>query len=258
MSGGGAARVASELCEQLADQGHTVTVLAPARRAGAARVDHPGVDVRRVLHRHGLPEIVADPLVVRRAARRFRPASVDVAIAHSCTNALGLARAGFGGRLLYVFHASAWREARLRAAEDSSPSSRARAAAAAQLLRAQERSVIRRARTVVALSAYSADLLTADNPGLTRPARVVAAGIDPAWFTGSDRGVLRSTRGIAEHEVLRSRRATPRDGTGLAGRPRSARGRCEASSASRGRRRGGPARSTICASSPTASGSATA
>ena len=203
MSGGGAARVASELCEQLADQGHTVTVLAPARRAGAAGVDHPGVDVRRVLHRHGLPEIVADPLVVRRAARRLRPAApVDVAIAHSCTNALGLARAGFGDRLLYVFHASAWREARLAAADNSSPYVRGRAAAAAQLLRAQERSVIRRARTVVALSAYSADLLTADNPGLTRPARVVAAGIDSAWFTGTDRRVLRSSRGIAESEVL--------------------------------------------------------
>jgi N-acetylglucosaminyldiphosphoundecaprenol N-acetyl-beta-D-mannosaminyltransferase len=190
--------VASELCEQLADVGHRVTVIA-ARGGGAVAVDHPGVDVRRVLHRYGFPETVADPFAVRRAARGLVP--VDVAVAHSCTNALGLAWAGFGDRLMYVFHASAWREARLRASEHGSPHMHGLSVATAHLLRAQERAAVERARTVVALSSYSASLLARDHPGLP-PAHVAPAGIDPGWFAAAERRTLRSVRSIGENEVL--------------------------------------------------------
>jgi len=159
---GGAARFAADLAERLADAGHQIDALLPAR-------SRTGADVRLAgtLPRGRMPRTVTDTLAA--LLFRLRRRSYDVAIAHQVTLAAGLAG---GAPLVFAFHASSPREARLRGAPPGF----------GFLLAGFERRTTRRAAAIVCLSEYSRELIDRDHPDAAPRVHVIPGAIDTDHF----------------------------------------------------------------------------
>jgi hypothetical protein len=146
---GGAARFATEQAVHLAAAGHDVHVLAP-------RGIHlpPPLRSAGAIPRLRLPNTLVDPIATLAAARAHRGTAFDVVIAHQVTTAYGCLRALPRTPLVLVFHASAAREARLRAAGSGAPG-KAKAAVLARLLTQLERTAVGSPKTTPPLGARS-------------------------------------------------------------------------------------------------------
>jgi glycosyltransferase involved in cell wall biosynthesis len=178
---GGSARVAADTARALARRGHELTVLAPARPDLPKHALEDGVEVSRVLRRHGAPQTVADPLATRQAARTLRGRRFDLLLAHQTTNAAGLAAARLDAPLAYVFHASVVLEQRfLRRRTGVAP--RLARVALDPLLVGLERSAIARAAGILVLSSFSREVLVERYPQARGKTRVVGGGVDEAFF----------------------------------------------------------------------------
>lgn len=178
---GGSARVAADSARALASRGHEIAVLAPAVAGLAAHASENGVEVFRVLRRHGLPQTIADPIVTRHAARELRGRDFDVAVAHQSTTGAGLAAARLGTPLALVFHASAVLEMRFLRPRVS----RARRLALSALepaLVGLERAAVARAAGILVLSSFSRDLLLERHPAAEAKTHTVSGGVDVAFF----------------------------------------------------------------------------
>jgi len=158
---GGAARFAAELADRLATAGHEVDALLPKRsRTG------PGVSRAGVLPRGRVPQTITDPIAALLQARRGK---YDVAIAHQVTLAAGLAGAS---PVVFVFHASSSREAKLRGAPPG----------LGFVLARLERRTMRRAAAIVCMSEYSRELIVGDHPAAARRVQLIPGAIDTDHF----------------------------------------------------------------------------
>ena len=202
-SSGGAARHATELAFSLARFGHSVTVLAPARR-GVPRREHPrdGLTVLRDLPRRLVPQTLSDPFASYLRGYGARP---DVLLAHQATVAAGLVAAHPDTPLVLVRHGSAPEEARYRAAHSPSGRERAAARALGPLLAALDRRALRRATRIVAPSEFArSDVAEAHPPAAARTV-LIPCGVDTGVFTPGPGGT----------GVVTARRLEPHAGVDL-------------------------------------------
>ena len=199
---GGAARVAQQTARRLASRGHDVTVLAPASRNARAPDAEEGVLVLRRLPRSWLPQTISDTVASWWNGRGLS-GPFDLVVAHQSTLAAGLASAYRRLPLVFVYHASAVREARLRARSDPRAPARVSDTALALLLGELERRVVRRARSVVVLSEYSRSLVTGDHPEVRERVVLAPGGVDTQEFSpGQGRDAARAALGIRADEPL--------------------------------------------------------
>jgi glycosyltransferase involved in cell wall biosynthesis len=213
---GGSARVAADSAHALADRGHEVVVLAPARHGLPEVEPGSGLEIRRVLRQGRIPRTVADPVRARHHARLLRDRPFDVLLAHQATNAVGLGAAGLEVPLAFVFHASAVLEMQyLR--RRSTGASRAVAFALEPALVALERAAIRSARSVLVLSRFSERIVTGRHPQAAKRLRVVGGGVDRTFFERRpDADETRSRLGIPPGALLlTARRLEPRMGVDI-------------------------------------------
>jgi glycosyltransferase involved in cell wall biosynthesis len=178
---GGAARFAADHAACLAGAGHEVHVLAP-RGADLP----PGLHAARSIPKTFLPRTLVDPIGTFVAARRERARAFDVVVAHQVTTGYGSLRALPRTPLVFVFHASAAREARLRGAG-------LKDAALARLLARLERSVVGAAAAIIPLSAYSRGLLEADHAEAAGKIVTLSGAVDTSFFRPADPDRLEST-----------------------------------------------------------------
>lgn len=207
---GGAARVAAETAQLLADAGHEVEALAPVA-GGKPREEHTAaLSVHRRLARSALPQTLADPRRTERAARGRR---ADVMLAHTCTTAVGLARALPQVPLVLVYHASAVREARFERPYRSPPR-RLALTLLEPSLRHLEREAVAAAARILVLSEFSRDLLAADHPDALGRVALVGGGVDTRAFAPGDRTAARRRLGVGDDRLLllSVRRLEPRMG----------------------------------------------
>jgi glycosyltransferase involved in cell wall biosynthesis len=213
---GGSARVAADTARVLGRRGHDVVVLAPARPGLPTVADEEGIEVRRVIGRGRFPQTLADPVLMRRHARGLRGRSFDVLLAHQNTNAAGLASARMGTPLAFVFHSSPVVE--LRFGRPRLTGARKAAAFALDpVLAGLERTAIRSAAAVLALSRFSEDLLSARHPQAAGRVHVVGGGVSDAFFDEpADPEGCRERLGIPLGRlVFTARRLDPRMGVDL-------------------------------------------
>lgn len=195
---GGSARIAAESARELAGRGHRLTVLAPARPGLSREEVEAGVRILRVLPRGPLPQTVTDLLAVARQARKLEQ-HFDLAVAHQPTVASGLVLARVGAPIVMVYHASAAREARLRAAALPFMSGGLSATLLAPVLSALERFALRRATRILTLSAYSRSLVLEDDHVQASKVFTVPPGVDvEAFADGGERAAARRRLGIAD------------------------------------------------------------
>ena len=159
---GGAARFAAELAEHLAAAGHEVDALLPQRsRTGS------GIRLAGTLPRGRLPQTLTDAPAA--ALFRLRRHGYDAVIAHQATLAAGLIGEA---PVVFVFHASSSREARLRGAPPG---------LGFALTRLEGRTM-RRAAAIVCLSEYSRGLIVGDHPSAARRVQLIPGAIDTEHF----------------------------------------------------------------------------
>jgi glycosyltransferase involved in cell wall biosynthesis len=178
---GGSARVAADSARALARRGHELTVLTPAVPGLPEHATEDGVELARVLRRHGAPQTAADPVATWHAARTLRGRRFDVAVAHQTSNAAGLAAAGVGAPLVYVFHASVVLEERFLRRRVGHARRLAKIALD-PLLVGLEHVAVSRADGIIVLSSFSRDLLLGRHPSAQPKIRPVAGGVGDAFF----------------------------------------------------------------------------
>jgi glycosyltransferase involved in cell wall biosynthesis len=211
---GGSARVAADSARALARRGHRLTVLAPVAAGRPPREEDGGVEVLRVLRRHGLPQTLADPPAARRAAARLGDRRFDVALAHQATNAAGLAGA-LDVPLALVFHASAVLESRFLRTRAPLPRRVVERLLDPSLV-ALERRAVSRARSVLVLSEYSRGLLVGRHPGAAGKTHLVAGGVEARFLEPPPHAAaeVRARYGVPDGAtlLLTARRLEPRMG----------------------------------------------
>jgi glycosyltransferase involved in cell wall biosynthesis len=161
-----------------------------------------------------MPKTVTDVVSAHRWGRRLA-GSFDLVVAHQVTVAAGFVATLRQVPLVMVYHASAVREARLRAA---SRDSRTRGLAdhlLATVLKRLERTATKRARRIIVLSEYSRSLVVGDHPSVRDRVVVTPGGVDSQHFSpGPGQRQARARLGIPADEplVLAIRRLEPRLG----------------------------------------------
>ena len=198
---GGAPRVTAETSRRLALRGHEVTVLAPAQKNAPDVEAGDGLILLRCLQRGLLPQTVSDRVAVRRQGRRL-PGRFDLLVAHQMSIGAGLATGTAPTPLVLVYHASAVREARLRAESHSSAPRRQAGHALAAIAGRQERRALHKAHSVVVLSDYSRSLVSADHPEAAGRVVVVRGGVDTQRFSDGPRESARARLGIRDGETI--------------------------------------------------------
>jgi glycosyltransferase involved in cell wall biosynthesis len=199
---GGSARVATETARRLAARGHELTVLAPASNAAPAVEVDGGMTVLRRLPRSSLPKTVLDTYSAWRWARRL-DGPFDLFVGHQPTVSAGLAIARRKVPLVVVYHASAVREARLRAEHLPVGPAQISGKALATFLAQVENAAARRANRVLVLSDYSRSLVTRDHPEVAERVVVVSGGVDTGEFSPAPGQIeARTTLGVRDGETL--------------------------------------------------------
>jgi glycosyltransferase involved in cell wall biosynthesis len=211
---GGNARVAREVALGLAERGHEVTALAPAR-AGAPREEvHGSLTLRRLLPDGPLPatwtHTVAGWRWSRRGGERF-----DVVLAHTSTVLAGARRAGLRTPTAVVFHAPGPAELRLQ--RERLPRYHRKRLGAPLLipvLAALERSALQGAARILTLSGYTERLVAAAYPHLADRVVRVGGGVDVVRFSPGERASARRLLGLEPDRrlILSVRRLEPRMG----------------------------------------------
>jgi glycosyltransferase involved in cell wall biosynthesis len=213
--GGGAARVATETAQHLAQRGHELTVLAPHVSGRDQELREGNLRVLRVLDRHRLPQSLIDAVQTWRLARRQRGRGFDVSVAHQTTVAVGLGWAGIDAPRALVFHASPVRESRFLRSRARSPLARVRLLALEALLRPMERLAVRNAEGVLVLSNFSRRIVIEDHPEAAPRVLRVSGGVDTSSFTPGG-GMEAARRGLDlptdARVLLTVRRLEPRMG----------------------------------------------
>jgi glycosyltransferase involved in cell wall biosynthesis len=212
---GGSARVATDSARALVRRGHELTVLAPAIPGVPEQALEDGVEVARVLRRHGVPQTIADPIATRQAARTLRGRRFDIVLAHQSTNASGLAAAGLGAPLVYVFHASVVLEERfLRRRAALGP--RLTRIALDPLLVGLESVAVSRAAGILVLSSFSRDVLLGRHASAAQKTHAVAGAVEDVFFAAPPKPALdvRRRYGVPDGGLLLAtvRRLEPRMG----------------------------------------------
>ena len=141
------------------------------------------------INRRGLPATFADPVVTFAAARAVRRMRFDVVVAHQVTTAYGCLRALPKTPLVFVFHASAAREARIRGSVGGRRK-RLKAAVLAHALAWLERRVAASAAAIVPLSEYSNRLFAEDHPTESRRIERLSGAVDTSFFHPEEPDVL--------------------------------------------------------------------
>jgi glycosyltransferase involved in cell wall biosynthesis len=181
---GGAARFAAEQAAQLAAAGHEVHVLAPE----GMDLPHP-LQRAGSIKRLGLPSTFADPVATFVAARAARGTRFDVVLAHQVTTAYGSTRALAGTPLVFVFHASAAREAQLRGT-GGSKREQLKTAVLRRVLAWLERRVAASAAAIVPLSEYSNRLLAEDHATAGGRIERLSGAVDTSFFCPEEPDLL--------------------------------------------------------------------
>jgi glycosyltransferase involved in cell wall biosynthesis len=177
---GGAARFAADLAACFVKAGHETHVLAPS----GARLP-PGLRTAGTIPHTRLPQTLIDPIGTFVAAHKERAHAFDIVVAHQVTTAYGCLRALSGTPLVFVFHASAAREARLRGGK--------KGALLGRLLARLEHSVAGAADAIVPLSAYSRSLIEADHPEAVSRIVTLSGAVDTSFFRPADPDRLEPT-----------------------------------------------------------------
>ncbi len=211
---GGSARVAADTARSLAGRGHSVTAIVPARPGHSARAVEDGVDVLRVLRRHGLPQTFADPIATRRSAR-LAGSDFDVLVGHQSTTAVGLMAGIPDVPLVLVYHASVILEGRYVRSR-AGWRERLKLAALDPAHVALERRAVRQASTILVLSAFSRGLLVDQHSGAAGRVRQVHGGVDALFLAPpvEPAANVRARHGIPTDAIflLTTRRLEPRMG----------------------------------------------
>ena len=154
---GGSARVAADTARALAARGHAVTAIVPALPGRGPLAAERGVEVRRVVQRHRLPQTLVDPIATRHAARRL-VSGFDVLVGHQSTTAWGLSAALPDVPLVLVYHASAVLESRFQASRVGWREG-VKLRAYSPALTALERQAVRRSSGILVLSSFSKEIV---------------------------------------------------------------------------------------------------
>jgi glycosyltransferase involved in cell wall biosynthesis len=141
------------------------------------------------INRLGLPATFADPVATFFAARAARRTQFDVVLAHQVTTAYGCVKALAGTPLVFVFHASAAREARVRGT-GGRKREHAKAKVLGRVLAGLERRVAASAAAIVPLSEYSNRLLVEDHPAAGAKIERLSGAVDTTFFRPEERDVL--------------------------------------------------------------------
>lgn len=199
---GGSARVAAETSRRLAARGHEVAALVPSKTGKPAVEAEGSLTLVRGLRRGRMPRTVTDVISARRWGRRLA-GPFDLVVAHQVTVAAGLAAALGSLPLVLVYHASAVREARLRAASRESHARGAPDYLIAQVLERLERTATKRAHCIIVLSEYSRSLVVGDHPSAGERVVVTPGGVDSLHFSpGRGQKEARAALGIPDEETL--------------------------------------------------------
>ncbi len=209
----GYARVVAETASGLAERGHQVTVLAPRVPDRPPEERREGLTVLRQIRRSVLPLTFTDIWETRRLAARVK-ASVDVAVAHDETQALGLLWARLGRPLVLVHHAPAPLELGFERGSVPFGPRRAAMTALEPALTRIEAAAVARATRILVLSDYTGTLLRQRYPQAEARVLRVSGGVDVEWFSPGPREEVRSQLGIRPSEALlfSARRLEPRMG----------------------------------------------
>jgi glycosyltransferase involved in cell wall biosynthesis len=210
----GPARLAADAARALVTRGHDVTVLAP-RNGRVGDADEAGVRVKRVLSRGPLPQTLTDPIETWRHARRLAESDFDVLLAHESTTAVGLTTQARRAPLVYMFHASAAREARfLRGRLPLGPRRLWTNTLVGPLALLENRAVAAAERILV-LSDFSRSLVLSDHDLDPNRIQTVAGLVDTNRFSPADgQALARERLGLPEGRrvLLTVRRLEPRMG----------------------------------------------
>jgi glycosyltransferase involved in cell wall biosynthesis len=199
---GGSARVAAETARRFSARGHETTALAPAGGNAPVVETGEGLTVLRRLHRSALPHTLSDTFSAWQWARRVNGA-FDLLLGHQPTVSAGLGFARSDLPLVFVYHASAVRENRLRAEDLPLGPAQVSSRALAAFLAGLEDIAMHRARRVLVLSNYSRSLVLRDHPEVAERVVVVSGGVDINKFSPAPgRGIARATLGVREDERL--------------------------------------------------------
>lgn len=155
---------------------------------GGMDIPHP-LQRAGSINRLGLPATFADPVATFVAARAARRTRFDVVLAHQVTTAYGCARALAGTPLVFVFHASAAREARVRGTVGGKREW-LKAAVLARVLAWLEHRVAASAAAIVPLSEYSNRLLAEDQPTAGGRIERLSGAVDTSVFRPEEPDVL--------------------------------------------------------------------
>ena len=149
-----------------------------------------------------------------RCARSLASSSFDLCVAHGPTNGFGLVVSRLDAPLVLVYHPSPAREARFVRARHPLGLERLSTLVVAPPLALYERATVSRADMILALSAYSRDMLVGDHPRAAAKARCVPGGVDTDAFSPGDQGKARVRLGLPTDRLLlvTVRRLEPRMG----------------------------------------------
>ncbi len=209
----GVARVATEVARRLAERGHRVTALVPHAPGGPTEERDGSLVVYRVIERGRIPLTIKDVLETRAHARGLGP--FDVALAHGPMTAVGIAGARLGTPLVLCFHASHASE--LRFTRSRLPWGRDRLVAYLNepITSVLESAAVKRSARVLALSAYTEELIASRHAAQLHKVRMVSGGVDVDWFSpGTGPRLARERLGLdpAKQLLVAVRRAEPRLG----------------------------------------------
>jgi glycosyltransferase involved in cell wall biosynthesis len=212
---GGSARVAADTARALVARGHSVTAIVPAHPGRPEYSHDEGVELLRVLRRHGMPGTFADRITTRRAARSLSAQPFDVLVGHQSTVAVGLATALPHVPLALVFHASAVLESRYLQSR-SGWRRRAVLRALEPTLARLERRTVSHASRILVLSAFSRELVEQRYPAAAGRIRQARGGVDAIFLApaADPPAVVRGRYGVPDGAVFlfTARRLEPRMG----------------------------------------------
>ncbi len=201
---GGTARVVRTTAEGLAQRGHDVIAITPQVSGESAISNENGVEVRRVVRRSLLPLTITDIYEMRRAIQAVPLDRYDLILAHGEASAVAALSARPKRPLVYVFHASSYREAKHRRSLGGvSRLEHIRSLGVEPFLYASERLALRYAARILVLSNFSRRLVLDFEPDAGSRVHVVGGGVDLKVFNPvPDRDSLRQQLGVGTDEKL--------------------------------------------------------
>jgi len=171
-----------------------------------------------VIRRGRLPHTVTDVPRFMRAISGHPGQSVDLILAHGAVCAAAAVLTQPEMPVAFVFHASAFREARQRRRAGLSVLDRLRSLCVEPFLYVYERIALRRANRILVLSEFSRGLIRDIEPVAAGRARRVGGGVDIRRFIpAGDRATLRARAEVEDEEIvlMTARRLVSRTGVGL-------------------------------------------